>query len=68
MKKINEIRKSREKKYNDYKDKINEIREHMNKINEILPDLMIAQDEMLDFMESAFDIQKDMEVPKPEEE
>jgi len=61
MKKIKDIKKSREEKYNNYKSQLNEISEHINKINQLLPGLVEAQNEMLEFMEAAFEIKKEME-------
>lgn len=74
-KKIDDIKKSRNKMYKEYSEMIKELREemnalttHMNKINELLPEAWKYQDNFLSFMETALDIENQLEVPKPEEE
>ncbi len=67
MKKIKDIKNSREEKYNYYRVLINEVREHMNKINEILPALIEAQNEMLTFMEKAVEISSEMKGEEEDE-
>ena len=67
MKKIKEIKQSREEKYYAYANQLNEIKSHINKINELLPALVEAQNEMLEFMEVTFKIYQGMEVPMPED-